>query len=122
VKCLKNNRQEGIRLIQESVKYDLARVNTEVAVDVWSGSSKSKEYYNLAAAYAYLGEQQKALQYLDTATAHGVQFEWGYKHDPFFDELRTDSRFQVIIQKPLSHWDFVASSLRKALDAQLPVD
>jgi TolB-like protein/Flp pilus assembly protein TadD len=122
VKCLKGDRQQGIRLIHEAISLDLAEVNKEEAVDNWPGPSKSANYYNLAAAHAYLGDRRKAIEYLDTAIAVGNKFEWGYRYDPLFAELREDNAFQSVVRKPLSHADFEASSLRKALAAELPVN
>ena len=56
-------------------------------------------YYNVACAYSILGDIDDALEMLDHAVQHGRgNLEW-IEHDPDFDNLRSDSRFDVILDR-----------------------
>ena len=56
-------------------------------------------YYNVACAYAVLGDIDDALAMLDRAVQHGRgNLEW-IGHDADFDNLRSDSRFDAILDR-----------------------
>jgi TolB-like protein/cytochrome c-type biogenesis protein CcmH/NrfG len=56
-------------------------------------------YYNVACAYSILGDIDDALEMLDHAVQHGRgNLEW-IEHDPDFDNLRSDSRFDAILDR-----------------------
>ena len=56
-------------------------------------------YYNVACAYAVLGDHDDALRMLDHAVRHGRgNLEW-IERDPDFDTLRTDPRFDAIVNR-----------------------
>jgi len=56
-------------------------------------------YYNVACAYSTLGDSDDALDMLDRAVQHGRgNLEW-IEHDPDFDNLRSDSRFDAIVSR-----------------------
>jgi TolB-like protein/cytochrome c-type biogenesis protein CcmH/NrfG len=56
-------------------------------------------YYNVACAYSILGDIDDALKMLDGAVQHGRgNLEW-IEHDPDFDNLRSDPRFAVILNR-----------------------
>ena len=56
-------------------------------------------YYNVACAYAVLGDIDDALRMLDRAVQHGRgNLEW-IEHDPDFDRLRSDPRFVAIVNR-----------------------
>jgi TolB-like protein/Flp pilus assembly protein TadD len=55
--------------------------------------------YNVACAYSILGDVDDALEMLDHAVQHGRgNLEW-IEHDPDFDNLRADSRFDAILDR-----------------------
>jgi TolB-like protein/tetratricopeptide (TPR) repeat protein len=56
-------------------------------------------YYNVACAYAILGDIDDALEMLDHAVQHGRgNLEW-IEHDPDLDNVRPDSRFDAILDR-----------------------
>jgi adenylate cyclase len=56
-------------------------------------------YYNVACAYSILGDIDDALEMLDHAVQHGRgNLEW-IEHDADFDNLRSDSRFDAILDR-----------------------
>ena len=56
-------------------------------------------YYNVACAYSILGDIDEALEMLDHAVQHGRgNLEW-IEHDPDFDNLRSDPRFDAILDR-----------------------
>ena len=59
-------------------------------------------YYDLAAIYAFLGETDKAYQYLDEFRKKRFYPLWWItlaKHDPLFNSIRNDAKFQRILQE-----------------------
>ena len=57
--------------------------------------------YDLAATYAFLGNYAKAYQYLDEFSKRKNYPLWWVslaKHDPLFDSIRNEERFQKILQ------------------------
>ena len=56
-------------------------------------------YYNVACAYSVLGDVDDALVMLDRAVQHGRgNLEW-IGHDPDFDALRSDPRFDALLDR-----------------------
>jgi adenylate cyclase len=56
-------------------------------------------FYNVACAYAIMGDIDEALEMLDHAVQHGRgNLEW-IEHDPDFDNLRSDPRFDAILDR-----------------------
>jgi adenylate cyclase len=56
-------------------------------------------FYNVACAYSVLGDREDALRMLDQAVQHGRgNLEW-IGHDPDFDPLRADPRFNDIVNR-----------------------
>jgi adenylate cyclase len=54
--------------------------------------------YNLACAYAVLGERDKAIEMLERAAAQGGGNLGWIRQDPDFDSLREDPRFQRLVE------------------------
>jgi adenylate cyclase len=72
---------------------DLAGRSLEARPDAFA------TYYNVACAYSIMGDIDDALEMLDHAVQHGRgNLEW-IEHDPDFDNLRSDSRFDVILDR-----------------------
>jgi adenylate cyclase len=76
---------------------DRARDLAERALIARPGAFAS--YYNVACAYSILGDIDDALEMLGRAVQHGRgNLEW-IEHDPDFDNLRSDSRFDAIVNR-----------------------
>jgi TolB-like protein/Tfp pilus assembly protein PilF len=115
VKFRLGKKDQGRNLIAEEATLQLQAISGLTGVGVWPGISKSNNFYDLAAAKSFLGEERKALQYLDSAILHGNDFFWGFQSDPLFEPIRKSVAFQKLIAKPLSHKKFVAKALADAL-------
>jgi TolB-like protein/Tfp pilus assembly protein PilF len=64
-------------------------------------SSNVPQYYDLAATYAFLGDKEKAYQYLDEFNTLNFYPSWVIsliKQDPLLDSIRNEERFQMILQ------------------------
>jgi tetratricopeptide (TPR) repeat protein len=76
-------------------------------------------YYDLAAIYAFLGERDKAYQYLDEFSKKGFYPLWWVtlaKHDPLFTNIRNDEKFQRILQDMQSKYEAESLRVRKWLE------
>jgi tetratricopeptide (TPR) repeat protein len=72
---------------------DLAERARKVRPDAFAS------YYNVACAYSILGDLDDALEMLGHAVQHGRgNLEW-IGHDPDFDNLRSDPRFDAIVNR-----------------------
>ena len=58
-------------------------------------------YYDIAAVYAFRGDNKKAIQYLEKFNDKYSFPLWCVnliKNDPLFDSMRNESRFQAIVK------------------------
>jgi TolB-like protein len=77
--------------------------------------------YDLAATYAFLGDKIKAYQYLDEFNTMNFYPLWWVsliKHDPLFDSIRNEERFQMIIQNIEAKYQAEHERVRKWLEEQ----
>jgi TolB-like protein len=63
------------------------------------GRSRGTSATRLAAAWAALGEKQRALDLIDRAVAQHDVFVVDFKVDPLLDPLRSEPRFQAVMRK-----------------------
>ena len=56
-------------------------------------------WYNVACMYACMGETERALAYLEKSIGSGTGGREWTKHDPDFDSIRDDPRFQALVAK-----------------------
>ncbi len=76
---------------------DRSRELAERALEVRPNAFST--FYNVACAYSVLGDREDALRMLDQAVQHGRgNLEW-IGHDPDFDPLREDPRFNDIVNR-----------------------
>jgi TolB-like protein len=77
--------------------------------------------YDLAATFAFLGDKEKAYKYLDEFnTKNFFQLWWISlaKHDPLFDSIRNEDRFQKILQNMEAKYQAEHERVRKWLEKQ----
>ncbi len=71
----------------------------------WAGRALSMDpeepsvLYNVACAYALLGETDKSIDCLEKAFGHGFVYKEWIDNDPDFASLRSNLRFQALIQR-----------------------
>ncbi len=78
-------------------------------------------HYDLAAVYAFLGDKEKAYQYLNEVNKKQTYSLWWVtyiKHDPLFDNIREEERFQKILQNMEAKYQAEHERIRKCLEEQ----
>ncbi len=78
-------------------------------------------YYDLAATYAFLGDKVKAYQYLDEYNKDNfyssIMLSYA-KHDVLLDKIRSEERFQKILQNMETKYQAEHERVRKWLEEQ----
>jgi TolB-like protein/Flp pilus assembly protein TadD len=105
----KNYLNQQIRYCEESIRLDRRLAKTFAA------------QYDLAATYAFLGERGKAYIYLDEIN-EGITLSLWMKpymmYDPLFDSIRSEERFQKILQNMEAKYQAAHERVRKWLEEQ----
>lgn len=77
----------------------------------WTGAN-----YDLAGIYAFLGQKEKAWQYLRAFDTDG-RWQWGSPYfiqvDPLFDNLRNDAEFKEMLRRVLAEKAQIRERLRR---------
>jgi len=84
-------------------------------------STRMAAQYDLAGVYAFRGEKEKAYQYLDEVNKKKTYPLWWVtmiQHDPLFDSIRDEARFQKIVQNVESKYQAEHERVRKWLEEQ----
>jgi len=87
-------KEEAEYYFNEQIRYGLESIRLGRDLASWKAAQ-----YDLAATYAFLGEKEKAYEYLDDFNTKSTFPLWWvslFKHDPLFDSLREEERFQNI--------------------------
>jgi len=101
--------KQQIKYSQESIKLNRSIAQTKAA------------HYDLAGTYAFLGDKQKAYQYLDEFNKRSFYPLWWIslaKNDPLFDSIRKEERFQGILKNMESRYQAEHDRVKKWLEAQ----
>jgi len=125
---LNNSHRVGYALWQEG-KFEEAKYYFNQQIKYCEESIKlNREYalrnyasYDLAATYAFLGNKIKAYHYLDEFDKHkSCQLIWVCiaKHDPLFDSIRNEERFQQILENMESKYLAEHERVKKWLEEQ----
>ncbi|HEY3371703.1 MAG TPA: helix-turn-helix domain-containing protein [Prolixibacteraceae bacterium] len=80
----------------QQIQYDLESIQ----LGRWNAVQRGA-HFDLAEVYAFLGDKQKAYEYLDEVTKNHAFPRWSiilFKHDPLLDNLRQEPRFQLILK------------------------
>jgi len=78
-------------------------------------------HYDLAGTYAFLGDREKAYQYLDEVDKSSFYPLWWItlvKHDPLFNSLRNDDKFRKILQNMQTKFQAEHERVKKWLEEQ----
>jgi TolB-like protein len=105
----KNYLNQQIRYCEESIRLDRRLAKFFAA------------QYDLAATYAFLGERKKAYIYLDEIN-EGITLSLWMKlymmYDPLFDSIRSEERFQKILQNYEAKYQAEHDRVKKWLEEQ----
>jgi len=104
--------KEGRKQIELSNEYLLQSIKME-RILATGGSAQ----YDLASNYAFLGENEKAYQWLEEFGKYG--WRWGSIHfiqvDPFFKKLRKEKRFQKIVANVLNDKKLIREDIEERI-------
>ena len=64
-----------------------------------SWSNAGSVYYDLAVDNAYFGNDDKAVQYMDSALTRWHAWSWGYHNDPMFSDLHQRDDYKKLIKR-----------------------
>jgi adenylate cyclase len=62
------------------------------------GPGRNLHHYNVGCVYALSGESEKAIEYLEKATAREDWYKGWAQKDSDLDSLRSHSRFQALLK------------------------
>jgi tetratricopeptide (TPR) repeat protein len=82
-------------------------------------ASRKVAHYDLAGVYAFLGDKEKAYQYLDEFDKKDRFSLWWVvfaRYDPLFDSIREEESFQKILQNMESKYQAEHERVRKWLE------
>ncbi|MEM1120149.1 MAG: adenylate/guanylate cyclase domain-containing protein [Bacteroidota bacterium] len=82
--------EEGQQLMDEHIQLCLAQIK--------DGTVHNSQEYDLAAAYAYVGDKEKAYEWLEKVKYQPFMHKF-MRLDPFFDSLRDEDRFKKVMAK-----------------------
>ena len=85
VKYLKGDETTAISLMNEQLQLDLERHQKLRGYGAWT---EGGFYYDLTAAYAFLGNREQALSWLDSAYRMGFINLWYLDNDPLLESIR----------------------------------
>jgi hypothetical protein len=84
-------------------------------------ASAKRAQYDLAGVYAFLGDKNKAYQYMDEFNTTNYNLLWWIsytKHDLLFDSIRNEEHFQKILQNVEAKYQAEHERVRKWLEDQ----
>lgn len=116
VLLMAGKKDEAEYYIDQQIKYGLESIKL--------GRSNSKDktaHYDLAAAYALKGDKGKAYQHLDELNKKKTHPLYGInliKHDPLFNSLREEPRFQAIVKNMEAKYQAEHDRVGKWLEEQ----
>ncbi|MEO8071977.1 MAG: hypothetical protein ABI686_01905 [Acidobacteriota bacterium] len=93
--------RKWISNLEESFKKDGSRGFVRAKIE-WLENLREKDYIfptDLAKGYAALGENEKAVEWLEKGIEGRVPDMLSIKYAPAFDSLKTDTRFQAILAR-----------------------
>jgi TolB-like protein len=108
--------EEAKKYLDQQIEYSDSIIQLDRDIAQWKGA-----YYDLALTYAFLGNKEKAYQYLDELNkGNTCQIRWitYLKYDPPLDSIRNEERFQKILQTYEAKYQAEHERVRKWLEKQ----
>jgi len=113
---LGGNREEAKYYFEQQIKF--GEESIKLGRDI---AQRKAAQYDLAATYAFLGEKEKAYRYLDefnTIGFHSFVFINLIKQDPLFEGIRSEKRFQRIVQSMEAKYQAEHDRVERGLSEQ----
>lgn len=108
------------RAMLETVRGNRAAAERELSHILKFTESDYGLTYLVAAIYARQGNTDRALEWTERAVMLGNRWASGFAGDPWFDAVRSDSRFKNAMQTISADLDSVAADLRSVQPAEHP--
>jgi hypothetical protein len=109
-------KKEAEYYLNQQIKYDEEIIKLGRVL-----AQNNSAIYDLAATYAFLGNKVKAYQYLDEFNKNKNYPLWWVilaKHDPLFNSIRNEDRFQKILQNMEAKQQAEHERVKKWLEEQ----
>lgn len=113
---LSGQKEKGIGLLEQQIDVYKRKIETHYG----SGNNYHGALYDLAGIYCFLGENEKAYEYLDRFENENGWMSFGdlehfIKVDPQFDNIRNEKRFQDIVQRGVTQKERIRKEVREYL-------
>lgn len=108
--------KEARDYLKQQIKYSEESIKLDRDIAHWKAA-----YYDLAITYAFLGNKEKAYQYLDELNkGNTCQIRWiiYLKYDPPLESIRSEERFQKILEDYEAKYLVEHERVRKWLEEQ----
>jgi TolB-like protein len=108
--------KEARDYLKQQIKYSEESIKLDRDIAHWKAA-----YYDLAVTYAFLGNKEKAYQYLDELNkGNTCQIRWiiYLKYDPPLESIRSEERFQKILENYEVKYQAEHERVRKWLEEQ----
>jgi len=108
--------KEARKYLDQQIKYCEESIQLKRDIAHWKAA-----YYDLAITYAFLGNKEKAYQYLDELNKGNtcqIRYIIFLKHDPPLESIRSEERFQKILQNYEAKYQAEHERVRKWLEEQ----
>jgi hypothetical protein len=100
-------------LIKEQRKLDIERNQNLRGYGAWTNRGY---YYDLAGSNAFLGNQQEALAWLDSAYQQGFIMQWYLENDPLLNNIRNTTEFRSIESNLAEREQKLRNAFKKAIE------
>lgn len=107
-------KKEADALFREDLKIRSEQLAGKRSTGAWY--SNGSIFYDLAVDNIYFGNNDLAVQYLDSAIQHQHSWDWGYNNDPMLDPLRNREDFKKIIKSLDDNKTFRRQAFSNALN------
>ena len=107
-------KREADALFAEDLKIRLDLLAGKRSMGTWG--NYGAVYYDLAVDNAYMGNNTKAVQCLDSALHYEFLWRWGYYHDSALSGLRDREDFKAVIKKVDAYFEFQKKAFSKAIN------
>jgi TolB-like protein/Tfp pilus assembly protein PilF len=104
---------EAKNFLKQQIRYSQESIKLKRRMAQYKGA-----YYDLAATYAFLGNKEKAYQYLNEFNKkkfYSLNWVSLAKHDPLFNSIRNEERFQSVLRNMESRYQEEHERVRKWL-------
>lgn len=109
-----NKKKEADSLFKEDLKIQNELLSEKRSLGTWTGYGAI--YYDMAVDNAYLGNEELAVQYLDSAVHYNMFFPRGYHKDPIFAGLQNREDFKKVVKKVTDRDEFRKRAFTNAVN------